>query len=924
MTTFKRPIPTLLAIMIALSLAGCGKTPEEHLAQGKALMAKGESQSAILEFKTALQDQPNNPEARLTLGNSYLTIQSYPEAEKELRKALELGADPDLVIPALSKAVLGQGDAKKVLDIALPPAGLSRQSLAAFHALRAEAHFRLRNSAEGQASLIQAEQADANQVDLLLLKARMAAAQKQFGDAHKLLLAALDQDKQLLDAYYIQAAIHEAENKPEDAIQSYKQALVINPKAYRAHLAISDIEFGRGQAEAGLKALQTAEKLAPKAPLVRYARGIYELRSNNLRAANEALQSFLSVAPDYMPAQLASAMANLGLGNLEQSLKAAQLVLAREPENSLAARVLAASQIKSGDPAQALATLTPFIKGNPDDAASLALAGEAYFQNRNYQQALASFQRAGSIAPQNTNIRTQEAATLAALGKSDLALAELEQAVQGSAKAGRADVALISLHMQRKEYDKALQAIGNLEKKIPQNAQTLNLRAAALLGKKDQAGARAALEQALKLDPKFFVAAANLARLDIAAKQPQAAKKRFEAILSQDPNHLQAMMAMAELAIMAKQETEYVSWLEKASKAHPDAQVPRALLARYYLSKKDSSKAIDVAENAVRGDAGNLQALNLLGTTQLASNDPQAAIKTFRALAQKAPDSPEAQLRLGIALAAAKANTEAREALNKALRLKADFVPAMDALVQLEIQAENPTAALQWARKIQTAQPLSPLGPDREGDVLASQKRFAEAAKAYQQALAKGGNVQSMLNAVSAFDLAGTPGAAQAVLDQWLKAKPNDLATRAYTAARAARTGQSNVAIAQLEEILRQKPQDGLAMNNLAILYQARNDPRALKLAAQAYQTLPDQPAVLDTYGWILLQQDGQSAKALSLLEKAAERAANSPAIQYHYAVALAKSGKKAEARTKLENLLRTHPVFPDAQAAQALLSSLK
>lgn len=919
------PLTKPLAILLTLPflLAGCGTDPQESFTRGQAMLAEGNTQGAIIELKTTLQALPDHKEARLALARAHLEEDNFPEAEKELRKALELGGAPETIVPDLARSLLRQGNAEGVLALEPPAGGMTRAALASLHATRAEAFMQLNRSVDAQQALVLAEQADPGQPDLLLLQARISAVQERFAEALEKLDAVLAQRPRQLDALYVKAAIQEAQGQLAEAIQTYQTALSIRPRAYRAHLAIADLEFRRGRPEQGSQALQAAERIAPGAPFVVYARGIHELRNNNLPAANDALLKFLSTVPNYAPAQLASAIVNLGLGNFEQSLKAAQQVLAQEPENQLAMQVVAASQIKTGDPARALATLRPLLDAGVSNPAVLALAGEAHYHGRNYQQALANLQRAGAMSPESPEIRALQAASLAALGKEDMAVQALEEAARLSPEAGRADIALIRLHLQRENHDEALRVIAQLERKLPANAFTHNLRALALLGKQDRAGARRALEQGLRQDPAFFLTVANLARIDIADGQLAVAKQRVEAFLARNENHLPAMLALAEMANLANQEREHVAWLERAAAAHPGAEIPRMLLARHYLAQQQPERAVSVAQAAVRANAGSPHALDLLGTTQLAANDPGAAVATFRELTRQAPNSPEAHLRLGVALTDARQFGEARAALSRAMSLRQGYTAAKDALWRLELAANNPRAALEWAERIQAHEPRSPLGFDRAGDVHLNQRRFAEAARAYQQAQSRDGGNRFLLKAADALARAGDAQAALSLLQPRIQSHPRDLAVRSKAATLAVRVNRADLAIAQLEEVVRQNPRDGWALNNLATLYQDKNGARALQLAAQAYQLLPREPQVQDTYGWILLAQ-GQDQKALDLLGQAARGAPTNPTIRFHHATALAKTGRRAEARAALETLLAEHPRFDQAQAARALLASVR
>ena len=80
-------------------------------------------------------------------------------------------------------------------------------------------------------------------------------------------------------------------------------------------------------------------------------------------------------------------------------------------------------------------------------------------------------------------------------------------------------------------------------------------------------------------------------------------------------------------------------------------------------------------------------------------------------------------------------------------------------------------------------------------------------------------------------------------------------------------TKQNQEAIAQYEALLKLKPNGALDLNNLANLYQSEKDSRAMATAELALRLAPDNPAVQDTLGWILVEQ-GQLPRALDLLAK--------------------------------------------------------
>ncbi|UMR32048.1 tetratricopeptide repeat protein [Massilia sp. MB5] len=116
-----------------------------------------------------------------------------------------------------------------------------------------------------------------------------------------------------------------------------------------------------------------------------------------------------------------------------------------------------------------------------------------------------------------------------------------------------------------------------------------------------------------------------------------------------------------------------------------------------------------------------------------------------------------------------------------------------------------------------------------------------------------------------------------------------------------------------------------IVLNNLAWVYQQMKDPRALSVAEQAYKLQSSHPSVVDTLGWLLIEQ-GNTTRGIELLRKAIagvpdERAAGE--LRYHLAYGLHKSGDKAGARKELEKLLASGAQFPQLEEARSLLKQL-
>jgi tetratricopeptide (TPR) repeat protein len=120
----KTPLAGLAtALILATALAGCERQSAAELrAEARQYQQKGETSSALIVLKNALEADPDDAEARHLLAQAYLETGDALTAEKEVRAALRLGHKAELSLPVLGRALLLQGQFQKVLDETEPVA----------------------------------------------------------------------------------------------------------------------------------------------------------------------------------------------------------------------------------------------------------------------------------------------------------------------------------------------------------------------------------------------------------------------------------------------------------------------------------------------------------------------------------------------------------------------------------------------------------------------------------------------------------------------------------------------------------------------------------------------------------------------------------------------------------------------------------
>ncbi|KVW96876.1 XrtA/PEP-CTERM system TPR-repeat protein PrsT [Thiobacillus denitrificans] len=911
-TPTSRLLPALI-LGAGLLTACSGEDSATLVAEARAMAAAGDYKAAMIQLKNAVAEDDKNPEARYELGKLYLDQNDLASAEKEFRRAREAGYAANAINPMIARALLGQREFQRVLDELPAPAGPDAATL---QALRATAELSLGRREDARKTLLHTQQAAPDNAEVHLALAQLALAD---GDADKA-MQALDQalriDPRHHDSLLLKGDLLRATGKPAEAAAVYREVLKIDPRHANARLALAGIALADNKLADARSEVDAALKASPNNLQARYTQALIDFREKKTERARDHLAAVLKRAPNYVPALLLGGSIEYALGNLQTAEAHLNKAVKAAPNNLYALRLLAATQLRLGRPDDASKTLAPALKSANQDPGVLVVAGEIALAKKDFAQASAYFEQAAQHSPDNAAIRTELGISRLAQGDSR-AMADLQAAADMEGSSSRADTFIILNQLRQQQFDAALTSIATLEKKQAADPLIWNYRGAAYLGKQDAVRARDSFSQALKLDPAFFPAAANLAQLDLKDKQPAAARQRFEAILKAEPKHLNAMLALADLALRDKDEKSYVNWLEKAAAAHPQALQPRVALARYQLAKGDRNKALATAREAVNAQPDNPVALDLLGTTQLALGDTTNALGSYRKLAERMPGQAAPLVKVATAQITAKDLPGARKTLQDALRIQPDFLDAQLMLGGVEIQGARFDEASKLAKQVQQQKPDKPAGFILEGDTAFARKDYPAALAAFERAHKLAPSGALLARQLQVFNATQRPGEGEKRLAAWLVANPQDADTRALLAESLIRRKQYAAAAEHYLVLNKSNPGNLLVLNNLAWTLSELNDKRALSFAEQALKLKPDNPAVLDTYGWLLVRS-GNAAKGLGILKKAQSKAPDAAEIQWHLAYALNENGDKARARQELKMLLDRNVGFTaEAQARQ-------
>ncbi len=876
------------------TLWGCSgqRSSESSLTMARESVARQDYASAVVELKNVLQ-QGERTEAHELLAVSLLEIGQFTAAETHARRALASGGSQSRLLPVVAACLQATGHSKRLVEEfgkAVPEDPVAR---ADFRAYLAEAYIALGQPGDAQRILDLARKDQPDSARVQVMDARVLAATGKWDEASAANDAVLASRPGYAPALALRGDLLVHAGKVKEARTSFASLVEREPRNAHARFAWITLLMASNDLQEAAKAISAIKKTASGDVRWLYLDAVLAFRNSDPARAQEAVQQVLRVVPDHAPSMLLAGATAYSLGAYSTAEDYLRRVIKLFPNSLYARNMLVATYLRKGQPAKAEDVLAPALQSAPNDPVVLRSAGEVAFANQQIAEAARYYEKALALEKDSVATRTRLAQIRLAGGEASRAIEDLEKASGLDAKQIHADLALVATLIGQRAYDKALKATDQLEKKQPDSPLVHTVRATILVAQNDTLKARLSLDKAVGLQFNYLPAVRILANLDLADRKPENARARYDAIVAREPGNDAALVAYADfLSSIGAVSRDIVSLIDRAIKANPSSVAAHIALVKFHTRAKDPKAALTAALAAAQAIPNDLRIIDTVGLAQMAVGETDKAIETYKRMAEAQPDSPVPLMRLASAQYAAKQVDAPIQALRKALSLNPDLLDAHRDIVAVQVAAGRPDEAIKESRAVQKSHPRSAAGYVLEGEVLASQKKFAEAAAAYAEGLKRQGEPQLAIKQHQLLMAAGKPADASALANRWLKEHPKDSEFRFYMANELAQGKDYPAAASRFKELLAQQPDNLALLNNTAWVLAEAKDPSAIKYAERAFQQAPTMPEVLDTYGWLLVQ-GGEAKRGLDLLKQAASQAPGAADIRLRLAKALIESGDK-------------------------------
>ena len=886
---------------------------------------------AIVQLKNALQIDKNLLPVQVLLGKALLRNGDAVPAEVAFTEALRLGVNRAEVVLPLTQAYLAQGKQKLVVDMPLfMPAGLPAAVQVQLLLLRSGAYADLGDVRSAVRAIDEARGIDSTLPEVWLAEVPVRIRTRQFLEARAAVDKALALAPQSAEAVYQQGAINHVLGDLRAALAAYDRALAADPAHVEARVARAGLYIDFDQPGDAAKDVAELRRLSPREPRGAYLKALLAERDNDKATARSSLNEVTAlidpVPPEfirYRPQLLMlNGLAHFGLNEREKAKPYFEL-LQKLQSNSAASKLLAQIYLSEGNVARAIELLDGYLKTQPADSQAMSLLAAAHTSQGRHARATALMQEAVRVSD-TPELRAALGLSLVGAGQAGNGLVQLEAAFKKDPGQTQAGAALVGLYLRAAQTGKAVVVADALVKQQPANGGFHNLLGMARARAGNAAGAKASFEQAIALDDSLIPAKLNLARLEMASGNFDAAQARLAALLKVDEKNVDVLMDMAALTRLKGQATETQRWLEKANDyAGPRELRPALALIDFHLGARRLGAALAVSKAALAKAPDDVGVLLAHSRAQLANGDTPGARSTLTSATRLAAFDPALQLQVARLQLVADNPSGAAYSLDKGLSSRPDYLPALALMTEVELRQGDVAKAEKRARQIIEAHPKRAIGHALLGDVASARGQPGTAVDAYRRAHLAEPSSDTLLKLYRALAPQDNGKPALLLAEQWVKLHPQDIAVRRAVADGQARAGNFTLARAGYEGVLKLAPDDGHSLNNLANVLLRLKDPAAVGIAEQAVAKNPGSANLIDTLAWALFQ-NGQTDRALQLLRDARLRAPGDPDIRFHLASVLAQTGRKTEAREELEAALKTGRPFESSRDAQVLLQGLR
>ncbi|MCP5149016.1 MAG: tetratricopeptide repeat protein [Pseudomonadales bacterium] len=383
-----------------------------------------------------------------------------------------------------------------------------------------------------------------------------------------------------------------------------------------------------------------------------------------------------------------------------------------------------------------------------------------------------------------------------------------------------------------------------------------------------------------------------------------------ERLAREMPDNTQVLLTWAMIQAETRQFEASLATLQQVFALEPD-QKQAALLEAKILMAQGSTQPFARLERMLAANPQDTQ-VRLQYARMLTATDLVAAQEQFEVLSNQAPRNGELLLSLALLNRETGDNAAAKNYLRQLLALEQHVDEAHYYLGRIAEEDGDPQAAIYEYKQVEEGREFVAAN-GRLGLIYISSGQLDEYGAHFDQLRREYPDRLEQLYGVEADLLAreNEIAAALAVINEALQQMPDSTALRYARAMLAEELGDLALLESDLRRIIAEEPDNATAMNALGytLANRTRRYEEAYGLISQALALQPNEPAIMDSMGWVLYRMN-RNEEALDYLARA-YAAFPDPEVAAHLGEVLWVSGDTGKAMQVWQGALLKDPDNP-------------
>lgn len=659
-----------------------------HVDLANLLIAAGDAKQAQPHLDVLREKQPNNPDTYLAWANFDASQGNLGAALQELQKGI--AADPTRPDSYLSLAMLqvranlpDQAEANFKKAAELGPKNMNAQlALGLFYQSRDR-------MAEAGQQFKHAIDVDPKDPAPRASYVRLLMGQGKKPEAEAYLIQSKSDFPDNSEGYRLLGDFYFANNELDKATSEYTLLYHDHPKDIQVKKNYVQLLILKNRLDEATKLNDEILKANPRDAEALVYRGQVQLRQNDGRGAVDSLQQAIK-----SDSNNAVAHYQLGLAfDMQHDESHAEAELRESvrlrPDFTDAQRALANLELRRGDVDALTQTAQMIIGGAPNAPDGYLLRAVAEMNRKKYSDAEQDMRKAAALAPNNPTPYVQMGNLHALQKQYGDAIKFYQQALDKDPASTDALQGAMNTYIAQKQLDQAVAAAKAQIAKSPNVSGFYDLLGTALFEKKDFTGADAAFNKAVELDKNNSDALLKLAQTQAAEGSVSQALATYRQSIKDHPREISFYLLAGMMYESQNNWDQAKAMYQQALNIQHDNPLASNNLAYVMLQQGGNvDVAMAMAQTARRGMPDSPNAADTLGWAYFQKGVYQSAIDMFQEslrLNEKkgGADDPTVHYHLGLAYQKANQPVQARQQLERVLKISPNNSEARKALSEL-------------------------------------------------------------------------------------------------------------------------------------------------------------------------------------------------------------------------------------------------